>query len=436
MPNNEYVHNEPWGAADFERYYKGNMPFEERHALEKAALDDPFLQDALDGYAFSSNPVAEITALQQQLNGPTTPTIRLAWFRQPHLQQWLRAAVLLLCLGSAAVWWLNSSKTENPIIASNEGSNVTPIIQPLSSNNDTLVTVTSPTTDGSVSTTSVPLFKQPIASIPATVVKSNNRLIQNEVSSAFTADSALNELVLVKKNSDAVLLNASIAKSAPMKEEKIRSPFPVSTIRGQVINQQGIPVANASIKDQVTNQWISTDNSGNFELANNRNTNAVLVDVRAQGYRSLNSNLSNNMSNRIVLEPETVTPAQTVVETAPLSKMKSTNTAQMDSGIEESLPYYFNMNRVALKNVAPFAGWDAYNHFIDSHLPTAKNLGSTATGNVLLSFTLNAMGKAENISIIQSLNKACDNAAIRFIQESPAFKRTKKSGKITSSIKF
>ena len=436
MPNNEYVHNEPWGAADFERYYKGNMPFEERHALEKAALDDPFLQDALDGYAFSSNPVAEITALQQQLNGPTTPTIRLAWFRQPHLQQWLRAAVLLLCLGSAAVWWLNSSKTENPIIASNEGSNVTPIIQPLSSNNDTLVTVTPPAIDGSVSTTSVPLFKQPISSIPATVVKSNNRLIQNEVSSAFTADSALNALVLVKKNSEAAILNAAIAKSAPMKEEKMRSPFPVSTIRGQVINQQGLPVANASIKDQVNNQWISTDNSGNFELANNRNTNAVLVDVRAQGYRSLNSNLSNNVSNRIVLEPESITATQTVVETANISKKKSVNTAEMESSIAEELPYYFNMNRVALKNAVPLAGWDAYNHFIDAHLPSAKNLGSTATGNVLLSFTINAMGNAQNISIIRSLNAACDSAAIRFIQESPAFKRTKKSGKMTSSIKF
>jgi hypothetical protein len=299
-----------------------------------------------------------------------------------------------------------------------------------------LVTVTSPTTDGSVSTTSVPLFKQPIASIPATVVKSNNRLIQNEIPSAFTADSALNALVLVKKNSEAAILNAAIAKSAPMKEEKMRSPFPVSTIRGQVINQQGLPVANASIKDQVNNQWISTDNSGNFELANNRNTNAVLVDVRAQGYRSLNSNLSNNVSNRIVLEPESITATQTVVETANISKKKSVNTAEMESSIAEELPYYFNMNRVALKNAVPLAGWDAYNHFIDAHLPSAKNLGSTATGNVLLSFTINAMGNAQNISIIRSLNAACDSAAIRFIQESPAFKRTKKSGKITSSIKF
>jgi hypothetical protein len=108
----------------------------------------------------------------------------------------------------------------------------------------------------------------------------------------------------------------------------------------------------------------------------------------------------------------------------------------MDSSIEETLPYYFNMNRVALNNVVPLAGWDAYNPFIDSHLPTAITLGSTATGNVQLSFTLNALGKAENISIIRSLNRACDAAAIRFIQESPAFKRTKKLGKISASIKF
>ena len=39
-----------YSAADIERYYNGLMSASERHALEKAALEDPFLSDAFEGY--------------------------------------------------------------------------------------------------------------------------------------------------------------------------------------------------------------------------------------------------------------------------------------------------------------------------------------------------------------------------------------------------
>ena len=39
-----------FNAYDIERYHKGLLSPKERHDLEKAALDDPFLADALEGY--------------------------------------------------------------------------------------------------------------------------------------------------------------------------------------------------------------------------------------------------------------------------------------------------------------------------------------------------------------------------------------------------
>ena len=38
-------------ASDIEKYHKGQLSAKERHDLEKAALDDPFLADALEGYS-------------------------------------------------------------------------------------------------------------------------------------------------------------------------------------------------------------------------------------------------------------------------------------------------------------------------------------------------------------------------------------------------
>jgi hypothetical protein len=47
MVNNDHI--QQYSAADIERYLEGNMLPADMHALEKAALDDPFLADAIEG---------------------------------------------------------------------------------------------------------------------------------------------------------------------------------------------------------------------------------------------------------------------------------------------------------------------------------------------------------------------------------------------------
>jgi hypothetical protein len=56
-----------YSAKDIERYHSGQMSVAEMHALEKAALDDPFLADALEGYALTQTPSADLASLQQRL---------------------------------------------------------------------------------------------------------------------------------------------------------------------------------------------------------------------------------------------------------------------------------------------------------------------------------------------------------------------------------
>lgn len=91
-----------FGAADIERYYSGEMPAWERHALEKAALDDPFLADALEGYAHTATPATDLDqlrkALHKKLALPVATPSRIKKY------QWLAiAALLALLLGSG---WL------------------------------------------------------------------------------------------------------------------------------------------------------------------------------------------------------------------------------------------------------------------------------------------------------------------------------------------
>ena len=61
MKQNSYT------AKDIERYHSGELSPAEMHAMEKAALDDPFLSDALEGYAFTQTASSDLSTLQQRL---------------------------------------------------------------------------------------------------------------------------------------------------------------------------------------------------------------------------------------------------------------------------------------------------------------------------------------------------------------------------------
>lgn len=89
-------------AKDIERYHKGGMTAAEMHQLEKAALDDPMLADALEGYRFSKHPVTELANLQSRLQqriGEEKKEQRTL-FTQP----WKRIAAMILLLAGAG--WL------------------------------------------------------------------------------------------------------------------------------------------------------------------------------------------------------------------------------------------------------------------------------------------------------------------------------------------
>ena len=109
-------YNKKWGAADFERYHNGTMPERERHALEKATLEDPFLEEALEGYAITKTPLQDLAYLKNQLAGKKK--FRLAWYKSnTAVQAFKVAAILVIFLGIA---WLFKIKTseQKPEIAS------------------------------------------------------------------------------------------------------------------------------------------------------------------------------------------------------------------------------------------------------------------------------------------------------------------------------
>jgi hypothetical protein len=55
-------------ADDIIRYHSGKMPEREMHAMEKAALEDPFLADALEGYPNTLTPTQDLADIRERLS--------------------------------------------------------------------------------------------------------------------------------------------------------------------------------------------------------------------------------------------------------------------------------------------------------------------------------------------------------------------------------
>lgn len=67
--NEQAPHNRSYTLTDIEQYLQGSLSPAEMHAMEKAALQDPLLADAIEGYRGSSMHIARthLQNIQQQL---------------------------------------------------------------------------------------------------------------------------------------------------------------------------------------------------------------------------------------------------------------------------------------------------------------------------------------------------------------------------------
>lgn len=90
-------------AADIRRYHAGEMTPQERHALEKAALDDPFLADALEGYVHSKTPDEDLAFIRQKLFAEKQDESKVVPLRFS-MVRWMSVAALLVVLAGGG--WL------------------------------------------------------------------------------------------------------------------------------------------------------------------------------------------------------------------------------------------------------------------------------------------------------------------------------------------
>ncbi len=109
-----------YGPEDIKRYLSGSMSAQEMHDMEKAALKDPLLADAIDGFR-NADPVTtdnHLNAIKASILGlahqepvvlPLHKTPKTYWWR------WAAAACSLTLI-AGATWWI-TQKAESDLKA-------------------------------------------------------------------------------------------------------------------------------------------------------------------------------------------------------------------------------------------------------------------------------------------------------------------------------
>ncbi len=112
--------NKKYNAIDFARYHSGAMLPEEMHALEKAALEDPFLADALDGYVYSKDAEQELEQIRMRLEEKRNQKKVFTISSLSSGTWWKIAAMFILFAGAGYYFYATNSKKETSLAVKND----------------------------------------------------------------------------------------------------------------------------------------------------------------------------------------------------------------------------------------------------------------------------------------------------------------------------
>ena len=469
-------------TADIEKYHKGLLSDKERHDLEKAALDDPFLADALEGYAVAGvDHTVDIADLKKRLADKvgSGKVITMKGGGKTSFT-WLRVAALVIVLVGAGVLaqqliFNNNSKdiaqaktkkSEAPqaIDTAKPPVNISGLVDTVKINSGTVAVPLNQTEksfaftpkdstassniskdasgQGNVKTGDVTVTNnapQPVVNAPAKIEDEKIKSLKAPAGIIDKKDIAKEEVKTknetggkkdvdrdgvsdrVSKSNEEKQNNRSVAPASKISAEQNNRYQVTNTFRGRVTDSSnvGLPFANVT-NAQDNNAGTYTDAKGYFNLT--YPDTVLTVQVRSIGFENTNVQLRNDVANnQVVLQDDRKSLSEVVI-----------NNQKPNAAVRRE-----NIN-VKLVEPEPADGWENYDTYIVNNLNPPEEIKSKQNGGgeVEVSFEVDKNGNPVNIKVEKSLCKKCDDEAIRLIKEGPKWKRHAKKGRTIVTVPF
>ncbi|HTI57596.1 carboxypeptidase-like regulatory domain-containing protein [Mucilaginibacter sp.] len=422
------------------KYLNGQLDARAMHQLERRALDDPFLADALEGYEHAAaDQQANLADLQQRLQSRTDKKVRPMWIP-------LSAAASLLIIIAAGIWLATKDEPAKknvlaeaikPKNEQKQLDNLAPARLTNPSQADTL----KPVADEAIVKNKVPVFSAPAIAADKEVnveteenkaiavnKRTDTSLFAKKTPAPAEADGYANmqapTVADIKVNEPNSSLNEVVVQSQkPAAKDKIAAsnagfykqnakaspetlltsrvegldikPSNKSTLTGIITSAGGnTPLVGAIVKIAGSNFGAVTDANGRFVLHDVPEKRSLVVGYLGYDTKKVNVTGIGDSIN------VALTPAGSVLKQEAISTDKRNRN-----------------NAGSASDAHPSAGWKALNDYLDKNAVASDG----QTGKVNLSFAVDGQGNLNNFKILKSLSAAADKKAVDLLITGPGW---------------
>lgn len=415
---------------DIEKYLRGEMTPAERHALEKAALNDPFLQDALEGAEelqaneFSNDLNAVNHLLQNRISKKNKVISLWGWSARI-------AAGLVLVAASVALFWnvFNQQPTNELALTKTEETLATP---PNQISDTVAVDASTTKPEASQSSETKPLANNRLALVEenleedkevteeAIVLAEEPKVIEqpaldlgDKEADQAQAAPVISPPAEVPSETREISKTKVARRDAKPAEGYIsqQKEEPSTTVKGKVTTEDGIALPGVNVVIKGTATGTVTDVYGNYQLpVLDPNQSLVFSFV---GMESQELAVLDKQNVNVQLEPDVSSLSEVVV----------VGYSASDDENEEP----------KIELATPEGGRAAYKQYLEKNLRYPDlALENNIEGRVTIQFTVDSFGKLSDFKVIKGLGFGCDEEVIRLIQQGPKWIPTKKDSEPVS----
>jgi len=444
-------------AGDIEKYFSGKLSSIQMFEMEKAALDDPFLAEAMEGYEGMRDKEwkKQLALVRKQVAESGSDAKVIPLHRSTGNKWWKTAAAVLVIGGGAALTFILTKNNSQEKSSSEIAQTVTtPAVSPATKDTTALPSVTEPGQTTSAAAMEKAKSTNGTTAQANTQTSSNDFTLQQDKAPVQDSiKSSLDEIAVAdiqkpsvspqvapasaagnnavkadekmitsgkesaKQNNNEATLFKRQTNTVANKKEQVANNF----FNAQVVTADNspLPFTNISIKSE--NFGTYADVKGNFRLVSP--DTLLNVEVKSVGYAPRTFLLrSNQPQNKIVLlEDESAIREKTVIQSKDIGSIKKSRRASVSSD--------------SLVNAEPADGWENYNTYVANNIHIPDELTKNEFhGEVELSFDIKANGTISNLRVNKSMGEVYDEAAKRLIMQGPQWK-VKKGKKSSASIK-
>ncbi len=459
--------NSHFSATDIQKYLEGKLSAPEMHAIEKAALNDPFLADAIEGMQNdlqsenNSSFNTDVAELNERLQNRIHKNNKIAIMDSSKTWQRVAAAAIIL-VGSTiliynyvikktdknnAVAITKENKIADTLAAKNNPSaatikNDSPAVSDLASNENNKqkkLTERKPkkafsnvqNDDKKLSARGKNIDSLKERKFEKTsvneIVKKDE--VQRKMDISVKADTLITDSLknqLAANNAPVSSLQSKVAGISLSRNKLNKNNF----VQGIVIDNYKNPVSGATVMFKNRKTSTSTDNNGFFKLKTDYKEKMSNVVVNSLGFESTTIFLDNNNDSTTLIQLKPSTSAlNDVVVVGYAAKTE-------DDNDKEELAYTPKKEKEISYKAAPAVGWPAFNDYIlqNKKITTAD---STKKGKEIITFFVDTTNQLSSFKIRKSLSRAHDAETIRLIKQGPAWKLLKgKKAKVILAIEF